>query len=195
MKYGISIVAVAALMMAGLMSGTANADIMITITEALDGGFTMVGVGSGTTTAGKTENDWDIKDFPTNFIIGSCDGAAGTTTSGLLKNITLGTSTVIDEIEIDDDSGSGAFDDDISIENDGDQIFNSGDSYEINFTSTYTASDLLYSKLIEGTHIHPGGGDGAIFGTTTINVVPEPATMSVLAIGGLALLRRKRRRA
>ena len=200
MKNGISIVAVAALMLAGLMSGTANADLIITLTEAVDGGFTITGVGSGAVTATKTTTDWDIKDFDTNYLVGSADGVATDSVTGTIQNTTTVTVYTIDEIEIDEDGG-GLGTDDISIETTGDDpAFTLGDSFLINFSGTYSASTFLYSNLIEGSHIHPGGGDGAIFGKTTINVVPiadipEPVTMSIMAIGGLGMLLKRKRRA
>jgi hypothetical protein len=164
----------------------------------------VTGVGSGAVTSTKTTGDWDIKEFPTNYLEAVSghhyDGvdleSSGVRITGTIKNLTSATSVVIDSIEVDNDTAYATDGDDISIETTGDDIvFASGDLYEINFAGTCAPGILAYSNLVEGTHIHLGGGDGAIFGKTTINVVPEPATMSLLAIGGLALIRRKRRRA
>jgi len=46
--------------------------------------------------------------------------------------------------------------------------------YTLDFTATDTGGDVGYA-------------------TTDFTYVPEPATMSLLAIGGLALIRRRRR--
>jgi hypothetical protein len=176
MKKSISIVAVAAVMLAGLMSGTANADLIITLTEATDGGFTITGVGSGLMASAEQDGDWDIKNFNTNYLVGSASGIATDSVTGTMQNLTLGTSRVIDEIELDEDGG-GAGTDDISLETTGNDIaellFNQGDEYSINFSGTYLASTFLYSNLVEGTHIHSVGSEGDFFGQTTINVVLE----------------------
>jgi hypothetical protein len=51
-------------------------------------------------------------------------------------------------------------------------------------------------------HAHASGGVGSglkwdasdLYNTGTISVVPEPATLALVAFGGLALLRRSRRK-
>ncbi|MDY6914408.1 MAG: C39 family peptidase [Planctomycetota bacterium] len=45
----------------------------------------------------------------------------------------------------------------------------------------------------DGTPTEDGPWDWSILGSVTLDVIPEPATMCLLALGGLALLKRKRK--
>jgi hypothetical protein len=172
MKHGIGIVTVGALMFAGLMSGSANADITITFTEALDGGFSMIGTGSGSIRANKTDDDFDQKDFATNFgVIGSgWQDNDATSVGGTLKNVTTGITVGVEKFEVDQDPTSG---DDIAIKTDDDAVFTVGDLFEIDFSGTYLVSNIPFSELIVGTHIMNGFAESdEIFGVITVNVVP-----------------------
>ena len=190
--------ALSAVAMASLMLGSANAALVITLTETLDGGFTITGVGSGFMASFEQDGDWDIKDFDSNYLVGSASNVGTDSVTGTMQNLTLGTSTFIDEIELDEDGG-GPGTDDISIETTGgdkELLFNAGDEYSINFSGTYLASTFLYSNLVEGSHTHPGGS-GNFFGGTTINVVPiqipEPSPIVLVGLAGLGLIVRRRR--
>jgi hypothetical protein len=171
MKHGISIVTVAALMFAGLMSGSANADITITFTEALDGGFTVSAVGSGVVTGAKADDDWEFKDFATSYIVGTAayENRDATLVSGTMKNVTTDVTVIVDAFEVDTDSGSN---DDLSIKT-GDITFNQDDEFEIAFSATYLVGNIPFSNLVVGTH-GPQTHDGsdAIFGDVYVDVVP-----------------------
>jgi hypothetical protein len=172
----------------GLMAGTANADLQITFEEAFDGGVLITGVGSGTMPSAIDDQDWDIKDFPGNYLVaGSFDGVGTDTDTGTMTNITQETSVVIDEIEVDED-GNGLNTDDISIETASTLFFAAGDEWTIDFSGTYAVTTLAFSSLIAGDYVLTGED----FGTVTLSVVPEPATMLLLGLGGLVLRRRKR---
>jgi hypothetical protein len=177
MKHGIGIVTVAALMFAGLMSGSANADITITFTEALDGGFSMIGTGSGSIRLGKTDDDFDQKDFNSNYLdsLGTYGDVDATSVGGTLKNVTSGISVGVEKFEVDADNhttvGTGA--DDLAIKTDADITFATDDLFEIDFYGTYLVSNIAFSHLIVGTHIMDGFGESdEIFGVITVNVVP-----------------------
>ncbi len=61
-------------------------------------------------------------------------------------------------------------------------------------TSTYENKTLVDLGLTEGTYEWTWGtGETADTVTVNIGTVPEPATMSLLALGGMALLRRKKK--
>jgi hypothetical protein len=175
MKHGIGIVTVGALMFAGLMSGTANADIIITFTEALDGGFTMVGTGSGSIRLGKTDDDFDLKDFNTNYLVaGSFQDKDATSVGGTLKNITTGSTVGVEKFEVDED-GTGS-NNDVAIKTDAEITFATGDLFEIDFVGTYLEGNVAFSSLVVGTHTmtsHTGSDE--IFGDVTVNVVPAAA--------------------
>jgi hypothetical protein len=176
MKHGINIVTVAALMLAGLMSGTANADIIITFTEALDGGFSVTGVGSGTISATKTDDDWEFKDFATSYIVGTAayENRDATLVSGTMKNVTTDVTVIVDAFEVDTDSNSN---DDLSIKTDGDIAFSTGNLFEIAFSATYLVGNVPFSNLVVGTHgpnLLTSSDD--IFGEVYVNVVPAAPT-------------------
>ena len=59
-------------------------------------------------------------------------------------------------------------------------------------TATWEDKSFAYFGLSEGTYEWTWGS-GANADTATITVVPEPATMALLGLGGLGLLRRKRK--
>ena len=177
MKHGIGIATVGALMFAGLMSGTANADIIITFTEALDGGFTVSATGSGSIRLGKTDDDFNLKDFNTNYTIESfqTENDDASSVSGTLKNLTTGVTKNVDAFEIDTDGLGNK--DDVAIKTDGDISFTTGDSFEINFVGTYTVGNVAFSSLIIGTHTMTSHTESdEIFGDVTVNVVPAAGT-------------------
>jgi len=60
-----------------------------------------------------------------------------------------------------------------------------GDVFTISFDAASTNDTNFYDDL--------GYDIFGVYGTGTITVTPEPATMSVLALGGLVLIRRRRR--
>jgi hypothetical protein len=66
-------------------------------------------------------------------------------------------------------------------------------SLTLNFEQGYAVDDVN----VYGFQVQTPDVDGTIAQTVTIkaSAIPEPATMSLLAMGGLALLRRKRRTA
>ena len=173
MKHGISIVTVAALMFAGLMSGSANADITITFTEAGDGGFSVSGVGSGAITKAKTDDDWEFKDFATSYIVGTASytDKDATAVSGTMKNVTTDVTVIVDAFEVDTDSNSN---DDLSIKTDGDIAFSTGNLFEIAFSATYLVGNVPFSNLVVGTHgpnLLTSASDD-IFGEVYVDVVP-----------------------
>jgi hypothetical protein len=166
--------------LAGLMSGTANAEITITFTEAGDGGFTVSGVGSGSIRASRTDDDFDQKDFNTNYLdsLGTYGDVDATLVGGTLKNVTSGISVGVEKFEVDADNhttvGTGA--DDLAIKTDADITFATDDLFEIDFYGTYLVSNIAFSHLIVGTHIMNGFAESdEIFGVITVNVVPAAA--------------------
>ena len=83
--------------MASLMLGSANAAITITMTDNGSGGITVTGSGTGIVSAARAEDDWDFKDFNSNFLIGGDtawdddkdDGVSGTLTKTPLVGQTV----------------------------------------------------------------------------------------------------------
>ena len=78
--------------------------------------------------------------------------------------------------------------------------------------STVTGSGLIVTLVIDTTNFSSGtfaldladtdwgqdsdfSGDSATITNGTITVIPEPGTLSLLALGGLAMIRRRRRKA
>lgn len=191
----------ALLTIASLLCGAAQADLVITITEAADGGFTIAGTGSGTASLDSDvdEDDWDFNDFDTNFVAnGAVDGVAPDSISGTIRNVTTNTDTAITSLRIDSDLlTTGA--DDFTIKSDP-TTFLAGQEFEINFSGTYLNATLPFSDLNVGafTLTPSAGDDEEIFGTITVNVVsavPEPSSATLLIMGGAGLLsyRRKKR--
>ncbi|MHC5111586.1 MAG: PEP-CTERM sorting domain-containing protein [Planctomycetota bacterium] len=54
--------------------------------------------------------------------------------------------------------------------------------------------DVVVDSAFDGdlSNIAAGISQEGLFGTATINVVPEPATLGLLSLGGLAMLRRRK---
>jgi hypothetical protein len=76
----------------------------------------------------------------------------------------------------------------LNIVGNGRMLLKSGDSLRAGHGNAIQGNGVLNNFVITP-------GTGADVGYNVYTAVPEPATMSLLAIGGLALLRRKRRRA
>ena len=187
--------ALSAVAMASLMLGSANADIIITMTNNGTGGISVVDVGSGAVTKSDTDDDFDMKDFLSNFLTTTPSDLDAINVSGTLKNLS-GTpqSVIVEKFEVDYDSGSN---DDLAFKTDDTIAFITGNLFEIDFTAEYLSTSLAFSTLIPGTHgpQQSGGGD-EIFGDVFVVVataVPEPGTMSLLALGGLGVLMMRRR--
>ena len=64
---------------------------------------------------------------------------------------------------------------------------NSGTDFQIIVAATLSADDITYSGV--GNTFDPGEPNLEI----TANLVPEPASLTVLALGALALLRRRKK--
>jgi len=54
-----------------------------------------------------------------------------------------------------------------------------------------TGNNTLFLNMVNSSNMNPGNPAGLIF-SATVEVIPEPTTLSLLAIGGLAMIRRKK---
>ncbi len=189
--------------MAALMSGFASAEIIITMTEAGDGGILVSGIGSGIINTlgeenpGQTDPDedqWDWDNFTTNYLNDAAvSDLDSDSTSGTMTNVTTGASVAITNMEIDSDINS-SLKDDMELNTANMPSFTHGDEFTVEWKATYLASQVLFSGLNVGTHVLPGdpADDELPFGDISVVVVPEPMTLSLLGLGGLALLRKRR---
>lgn len=69
----------------------------------------------------------------------------------------------------------------------------SGSVSDADMMTAGSASAFVPGEILEVGFINRKGDNGWSFAVDNVSVVPEPATMSLLAFGGIALLRRKRR--
>lgn len=69
-----------------------------------------------------------------------------------------------------------------------------GGTFVSSGSKTFTSSEMAWSIFNPGTYTSaaPVSTGGVDFGVITFNVVPEPSSLGLLGLGGLALLRRRR---
>lgn len=181
------------------ISAAATADIVITMTEAGDGGILVSGTGSGivSATSDVGENDWDFNDFTTNYLNnGDVSSEVQDSISGSMTNVTTSTTVDITGLRIDSDiltTGS----DDFTIKTDA-ISFTVGDAFSLDFSGAYLVSNIPFTDLNVGTHVlvPDDGDDEEIFGIVTLNVVsaiPEPSTMAILGLYCVGLVSRRMR--
>jgi len=143
---------------------------------------------------------------------GSGDYFAPTPTPGPRLVLDLGTDRLLNEISVwgyADTNANGLSDFSLQFASEADGPGAFGTSIPLNpsFTATQpvtprqsfsfpyvTARYVELTPLDNFFGINPPGGDRGGLGEVAFEEVPEPATLSLLALGGLGLLRRRRRR-
>ncbi len=155
-------------------ASSAQANIVFTLSQAADGGVELSASGLGGS-ASPYDNSVAF-----SFDVANMFGSVSQATYDTSGSLTVGADTLdVDLVTLRNDTIK-------LISNVGDEWVN-GDVTANNITAIWAVDQIAFNTLTPGTY----AGTGYITGTELV-VVPEPATMSLLAIGGLALIRRKR---
>lgn len=157
---------------------SARAELIVTISEAFDGGIDLFASGTSDGNAGAgIDNRVDL-DFYSDMIFGPGSGQD-------VSDVATGTITVDGNTFNVTDIGLSR-----SVANDSVIFFTNGDVGN----GTVTANDITGTWLVTNlpfADLTPGTYTGLVAGTT-LNVVPEPASLTLLGVAGVVLLRRCR---
>lgn len=190
---------------AAFHSEQANADLTINVTEGAGGTATFELIGSGTVTSNGSATFMSVGLTGTStdtFLVPALDGGASQIDDALTSPISLGTAstsrlfyndfggiqfpngaTGSGSSNVQSRLGFGGFDSGIA----------NGSSLS-DMNGIYTTT-LSHADFVVGTYdlevVFPNGGISDL-GTVTLNVVPEPSSLALLGLGGLALMRRRR---
>lgn len=170
----------------------ALAGLMFTLSDNGAGGIDVVGTGSGSITADKTDDTWEINKFQVDFIEDSFGTSIrhANTVTGTLTNTSTMVSVPVTQFSLDRDTGS-MLEDDIRFKTDS-IAFLTDHTFTFSLNATFDSSNAAFSDLIPGMTLDLGGGSDEIFGTTSLTVVPEPSAFLTSAMLGLFLLRRRK---